>query len=120
MAMVEAKANQILNDNFRRLIRLLKSLKMDAEPIIELSSFMITSVIYHMSDADLTVNMNNSTRLLVNASKHLAKLIDDQVYRQSLSSPNAQEKLFSDDETQKVAQFRRLKTEARRNDCRPG
>jgi hypothetical protein len=111
MAMVEAKANRTFNDNFRRLIRFLKSLKMDAEPIVDLSSFMITSVIYHMADGDLAVNNNNSTRLLVNASKHLAKLIDNQVYRQSLPSPNGQEKLFVADETRKIEQFQRLKDE---------
>jgi hypothetical protein len=111
MAMVEAKASRIIHDNFRRLIRLLKSLKMDAEPMVDLSSFMITSAIYHMADSDLMVNENNSTRLLVNASRHLTKLVDNATYRQSLSSPNGHEMLFGSDETRKIAQFRRLKAE---------
>jgi hypothetical protein len=111
MAAVDVKANRIFNDNFRRLIRFLKSLKMDAEPMVELSSFMITSAIYHMADGDLSVNNNNSTRLLVNVSKHLTMLIDNPIYRRALLSPNGRELLFAADEAGKVAQFRRLKTE---------
>ena len=111
MAVVNQKANQVFNDNYRRIIRLLKNLKADADEKINLSSFLITSIMFHMSDLDFYVEYRNSTKLLVNASKHLAKVIENRPYRMTLDSPNGREKLFFDDEQGKIQEVKKLKKE---------
>ena len=111
MAMVNQKAGQVSNDNYRRVIRLLKNLKADADEKIYLSSFMITSIMFHMSNLDYTVDYRNSTKLLVNTSKHLSKIIDNQPYRLSLDSPNGKEKLFAVDDLKKAQEVKKLKRE---------
>jgi hypothetical protein len=111
MARVMDKANGAYNDNFRRLIRFLKNLKMDAEPIIGLSSFLITSIYYHMPDSDFSVLKTNSTKLLINASRHLDRVLSDPGYRKALFSPNGTELLFALDDDYKVGELHRLKKE---------
>ena len=64
-----------------------------------------------MSDLDFYVEYRNSTKLLVNASKHLAKVIENRPYRMTLDSPNGREKLFFDDEQGKIQEVKKLKKE---------
>jgi hypothetical protein len=108
---VEEKNKRTMSENYKRVIRLLKSLKADADVDINLSSFMITSVMYHMEDYKYSPDVQNSTALLTSTSEHLERIIENYQYRQSLDSPNGKEKLFAQDDSKKVAEFRKLKKE---------
>lgn len=108
---VEIKSSQIAGDNFKRLVRLLKNVKVDADEQINLSSFLITSVMYHMHNSRFVSNYNNSTNLLVAASEHLNSVITQEAFRKSLLSPNKKELLFAVDDRQKVVELKKLKQE---------
>lgn len=111
MLRVEEKSRRIIFENFKRTVRLLKNLKADANDHIDLSSFMITSVMYHLDDYKYKIETQNSTALLVNASEHLGRVIDDSAFRIRLKSPNEKEFLFAVKEAHKVAELKRLKRE---------
>jgi len=111
MYLVDAKDLQsLVGGRYKSLIRLLKTLKADAEPRIELSSFMITSIMYHMSDWQY-YEQGPPTKLLVSASQHLKRIITDESYRLSLNSPTGHEKLFKANDEKVLREVRRLKKE---------
>ncbi|MDB5235733.1 MAG: uncharacterized protein JWR44_2726, partial [Hymenobacter sp.] len=101
---------------YKRIIRLLKTLRSDATPQIKLSSFLITSVMYHMSDADYSqtnysVAAARRMSMLVNTRNHLDKVVTNQLYRRDLSSPNESEKLFDENDANVVSELRKLRQE---------
>jgi hypothetical protein len=96
--------------SLKKLVRLLKTLKADAETEeIKLSSFEITSIIYNISEKELFVNSGKDLSLLPFASEQLRKLIDDKIYRNAMLSPNGKELVFPDDK--KVDELKKLKLE---------
>ncbi len=108
---VNEKANRTGYDNYKRIIRLCKNLKMDADQTIDLSSFMITSVLYHIPDSLLQVSKNNTPRILTVASQFLGKVLSDGTFRQSLVSPNRTEYLFKEQDAKKTGELKKLKKE---------
>lgn len=99
-----------VNGGLRKLTRLLKTLKVDADYEIKLSSFEIISSVYAMDNNALTKNPYQQLLLLNEGSKHLARLISDTPYRESLWSPNGKEKVFGTNSS-KVVELKKLKLE---------
>lgn len=102
--------------NYKRVIRLLKTLRSDAQPGIKLSSFVITSVMYHMADAefsqtDYSVAMARRVSMLVNTRNHLDRVITNVPYRRGLRSPNGSETLFNENDSDQVTELRKLRQE---------
>ena len=109
---VDKKDNSFyVRGNLRRIVRLLKSLKVDADQKIDLSSFMITSIMYHMDDLKFYLPEDKLSELLVNTSLHLDKILSDETYRLSLKSPNKKEDLFQRGNTVVLSEIRKLKNE---------
>lgn len=109
IARVNEKDNYV-GGGLRKLVRLLKTLKADADYEINLSSFEITSCIYSMENQALTKPTHQQQLLLKEASSHLAKLIDNKSYRESLMSPNGKEVVFGSSES-KLVELKKLKLE---------
>jgi len=108
-----AKVNQKdgnVNGGLRRLTRLLKTLKVDADYEIKLSSFEIISSVFAMDNISLTKSPNQQLLLLNEGSKHLQKLISDTTYRENLMSPNQKENVFGTNSS-KVVELKKLKLE---------
>jgi hypothetical protein len=96
--------------NLKKLIRLLKTVKADAEYEINLSSFEISSCLYNIPNQDLYLLEEFQLRLLPIASQQLNNLITDDNYRQNLLSPNGKETVFKNSEN-KVLELKKLKRE---------
>ena len=92
------------------MIRLLKTLKVDADYEINLTSFEITSMMYDMSLTSLTKSNSQSLLLLPEASKQLDEIITDKLYRENLLSPNGKELVFGIN-TEKIVEIKKLKLE---------
>jgi hypothetical protein len=95
---------------YRKIVRLLKTLKVDADNDIDLSSFEIASLIYAISDNLLTKSPNHQLLLLSEASNQLSRLINNKYYRENLISPNGKELVFGQNES-KVGALGKLKKE---------
>jgi hypothetical protein len=78
----------------RKTIRLLKSLKYDADKGVPLSSYDITSIAYRMPDDYLTIPKGHELRLVVNSESFLRFLIDNPGYRNQLRVPNELRPIF--------------------------
>ena len=78
----------------RKTIRLLKTLKYDAEQKVEMASYNIASIAYNMSDASLSVEPGAYLQLARNAESELRRFINDQATRESLLVPNGMRKVF--------------------------
>lgn len=85
-----------VNGNERRMIRLLKSLKADADEEIKVSSYDIASLIYRMEDHGLQVG-HNRLKLLQNTNEYLLKVINDNSFREGLYVANGTRKIFCDE-----------------------
>lgn len=97
------------NDNDKRAIRLLKTLKEDANYSIDLSSFEITSIVFGISNTSLAISELHQLKLLPVISNELEYLINNSTYRNSLLSPNGKEVVFPDNS--KVIELKKLKQE---------
>lgn len=86
-----------VNGNEKRMIRLLKSLKADADDKINVSSYDIASLVYRMDDASLQVSSFERLKLLQNTNVFLFKVINDATFRESLSVANGTRKIFAAD-----------------------
>jgi len=91
---VQEKGNST-NDGSRMGVRLLKNLKADSDGKITLSSFELTSIVHAIPDGSLYFPSVSRFQLARNISEHLAKMIDDSVFRTGITSPNGTEKPFS-------------------------
>ena len=78
----------------RKVIRLLKSLKYDAEPELKISSYDIAALAWNMSDAALTVQRDAYLPLATNARDELKRFIDNEVLRNGLKVPNGTRAVF--------------------------
>jgi hypothetical protein len=109
IANVKAK-NTIVTGGLAKLVRLLKTLKVDADYEINLSSFEITSIVYAMENHALNKSKYQELLLLNEGSRQLEKVITDKFYRESLMSPNGKERVFGTSET-KIVELKKLKLE---------
>ncbi len=99
-----------VNGNEKRMIRLLKSLKADADDEIKVSSYDIASLIYRMDDASLTISKTERLILLKNTNEFLLKAINDSTFRDTLWVANGTRKIFSSDGA-KVSEVVKLQKE---------
>lgn len=83
-----------VNGNEKRMIRLLKSLKVDADFKIKVSSYDIASLVYRMDDAELLINRWERLKLLYSTNNFLLKVINDITFRDSLYVANGTRKIF--------------------------
>jgi len=90
---INQKDSQV-NGNEKKLIRLLKTLKVDADENIEVSSYDIASLIFRMEDDDLLVPTTGKLRLLNNCNAFLKKVVNDKIFRDSLEVANGTRKIF--------------------------
>jgi hypothetical protein len=78
----------------RKVIRLLKTLKYDADPELNISSYDIAAIAWNMSDTALTVQPGAYLLLASNALKELKRYIDNDALRNGLNVPNGTRKVF--------------------------
>lgn len=97
------------NKNYNKVVRILKTLKVDADYEIKLSSFEICCLVYDIEDRKLNLPETSSLLLLNVASEQLGKLIDNKLYRENLKSPNNTEYVFPNEA--KVVELKKLKLE---------
>lgn len=80
----------------RKVIRLLKTLKYDAEPELKISSYDIASIAWNMSEPALTVLAGAYIQLAKNAGAELKRFIDNDSVRNSLNVPNGTRRIFAE------------------------
>jgi hypothetical protein len=86
--------DNLLNGNVRKVARLLKSLKYDAETNVDISSYDITSIAYRMPDELMRPGHGFELLLVENTRLFLRSLLDDSVARESLKVPNEMRPIF--------------------------
>lgn len=86
-----------LNGNVRKVARLLKSLKYDADTKVGISSYDITSIAYRMPDELLRPGHGSELLLVENTRIFLRLLLDDSQRRASLKVPNEMRPIFDSD-----------------------
>lgn len=78
----------------RKVIRLLKTLKYDAEPELKISSYDIAALAWNMSEPALTVQRDAYFPLATNARDELKRFIDNEALRNGLRVPNGTRLVF--------------------------
>jgi hypothetical protein len=86
--------DQRVGGNVRKVARLLKSLKYDADTRLDISSYDITSIAYRMPDDLMRPGHGAELLLVENARTFLRSLIDHAEYRTSLLVPNEMRPIF--------------------------
>jgi hypothetical protein len=81
----------------RKVARLLKSLKYDADTRVDISSYDITSIAYCMPDELMRPGHGAELLLVDNTRRFLRLLLDDSAYRASLRVPNEMRTIFGSD-----------------------
>jgi len=84
----------LVNKNLRKCIRLMKSVKYDSDKEIGVSSYDITALAYCMPDYQLDTPSWYELKLVDSCVSHLAKIIVDEIYRESLLVPDESRKIF--------------------------
>lgn len=102
--------DQQVGGNEKRLIRLLKSIKADADDEIKVSSYDIASLVFRMDNALLLTTKNERIRLLINCNQYFTRLLNDSVFRDSLYVANGTRKIFASDGV-KVEELAKLNKE---------
>jgi hypothetical protein len=78
----------------RKVIRLLKTLKYDAEPEMKISSYDIAAIAWNMSDSALSVQPDAYLTLAKNARDELKRFIENEALRNALNVPNGTRTIF--------------------------
>ena len=78
----------LTNDGSRKCIRLLKSLKEDADEEINLSSFHLTSIVHSIENSRIYYRTDEELQLAIETSNEIDNLISCSSYRKSIKSPN--------------------------------
>lgn len=82
------------NGNLRKVIRLLKSLKYDADNELNISSYDITAIAYSMPNSYLYTTYGHELILVENTRRWFLHLIENEQARLSLYVPNQTRKIF--------------------------
>lgn len=90
--LLEMKDNSSFN-NYKKVVRFLKTLKADAENDIKLSSYDVAALMYHMEDNKYVVG-SSPLLLLGNSIKYLIHLYENSIYRNSLQVPDKSRNIF--------------------------
>ncbi|MBS1516108.1 MAG: hypothetical protein JSS63_13810 [Bacteroidetes bacterium] len=80
--------------NLKKLIRLLKTLKVDSDNKIDISSYDIAALAYNMPDKELQVDSSYPLLLLKNCEKFFNEIANYDQTRNSLQVPNKTRKIF--------------------------
>lgn len=94
----------------RKVIRLLKTLKYDADPELKISSYDIAAIAWNMSEPALTVQPDAYLPLASNARNELKRFIDNDALRNGLKAPNGTRTVFGVDGAT-IESLRQLHTE---------
>jgi hypothetical protein len=78
----------------RKVVRLLKTLKYDAEPELKISSYDIAALAWNMSNEALSVREDAYMQLAKNAMAELKRFIDNDSTRNAMNVPNGTRKVF--------------------------
>ena len=78
----------------RKVIRLLKTLKYDAEPELKISSYDIAAIAWNMSEPVLSVQPDEYLPLAKNARSELKRFIDNDSVRNGIKVPNGTRAIF--------------------------
>ncbi len=78
----------------RKVIRLLKNLRYDADQKIDLSSYDIAALAWHMSHSELLVPHRVDLLLVERARDHLRYVLDTPSYRDALKVPDGSRIIF--------------------------
>lgn len=84
------------NGNFKRVVRFIKTLKVDSDSNIEISSYDLTAIAYNMKD-DLLKTENKPLLLLNNISEYINGLLQNTTYLKSLDVPDGSRKIIRSD-----------------------
>lgn len=82
------KKDQRTNGGAKKVIRMLKNIKNDSSYEIELSTYDITSLVWHMPDESLIVSQFMELSLLANTQNYLNYLYHRDSYAKSLMTPD--------------------------------
>jgi hypothetical protein len=93
MARVNSRDRK-LSGSLKSMIRLMRSLQVDAEKSIDLTYDELVGVLYNMSGKELAVPHAQYISLLPNISLHIQRIINDAEYREKLLSPSRKEYVF--------------------------
>lgn len=107
------KRDRELHGNLRMMIRLLKSLKYDADPPVAMSSYDIAAIAYNMPSNLLSVPRTQELQLVAAADSYLTHLVVDERLRDGLLVPNEMRKIFGNDGAS-LASLQHLKAETGR------
>lgn len=86
-----------VDGNEKRLIRLLKSIKVDADQEIKISSYDIASLVFRMDNSELRIPQINRLKLLNNCNFFLKRVIANFSFRNSLNVANDTRKIFCEE-----------------------
>ena len=92
--------------SLRKCIRLLKNLRYDATKTIDLSSYDIAALAWHMSEQELAVPFGVDLLLVERVRTHLKFALDNAWYRATLFVPDGSRLIF--DDAAKVAELEAL------------
>jgi hypothetical protein len=84
----------MVKGSLRKVIRLLKNLRYDAEQSIDLSSYDITAIAWHMTEQELSVSFGMDLLLVEQARQHLRYIIDNENYRNKLKVPDGSRLIY--------------------------
>jgi hypothetical protein len=79
--------------NYKKVVRLLKTLKADSEAKINLSSYDIAALMYHMNDSDYLVG-KSPLRLIQKTLGYMKYVYENQDHRNSLWVPDKSRRIF--------------------------
>lgn len=96
--------------NLKKLIRFIKTLKVDADEKIDVSSYDIASILFRMDNNSLLVPVHKPLLLLQNCNKYFIEIINNVELRDNLMVANGTRKIFCDEGT-KLDQFKKLQKE---------
>ncbi|MCB2289461.1 hypothetical protein LGK97_06730 [Clostridium sp. CS001] len=107
--------NYLLNEkdkaclfNYKKVVRLLKTLKADANSEINFSSYDIAAIVYSMDNSKFAV-YDKHLLLLKNIKEYIKYVLESSVYRDTLYVPDRSRKIF--DDSSKVSGLKILKVE---------
>ncbi|MCB2361963.1 hypothetical protein [Clostridium estertheticum] len=107
--------NYLLNEkdkacsfNYKKIIRLLKTLKADADNKVDFNSYDIAAIVYSMDNLKFLVS-DKQLLLLKNIKEHIDYILENSIYRENLYVPDRSRKIF--DDSSKIAGLKKLKTE---------
>jgi hypothetical protein len=86
--------DQDVSGNLRKVIRLLKSLKYDADTQLEISSYDISAIAWNMPPECLNVKRGQELILVDNTKTYLQSLLDGNAQRNALEVPNGMRRVF--------------------------